>query len=226
MKNLYLVLFVSFLSSTIAATEEPNTDDLLKMDQVEKDKLLSCTEIVSAKIKRDERVIQDITAQIGQRGVSNDVANHKITGDMLNKCYYSLEDDVYQTIFYNGQYMEPEMTDELLEFSNVDYSVYKQLSVQDFNLSPETQLLFMKLEKARSEFMSNNRQKTDGGRNDFRIFNYSLKDIPLGVNLLLAIVVLGSMFIGISYALKTLASDDRKHAGVKLAKNKKGAQFQ
>lgn len=102
MKNLYLVLFVSFLSSTIATTEEPNTDDLLKMDQVEKDKLLSCTEIVSAKIKRDEKVIQDITAQIGQRGVSNDVANHKITGDMLNKCYYSLEDDVYQTIFIMG----------------------------------------------------------------------------------------------------------------------------
>ncbi len=226
MKNLYLVLFVSFLSSTIATAEEPNADDLLKMDQVEKDKLLSCTEIVSTRIKRDEKIIQDISSQIAARGVSNDIANHKITGDMLNKCYYSIEDDVYPTIFYNGQFMEAEITEELLEFSNVDYSVYKQLTPQEFSLSPETQLLFMKLEKARNEFMTNNRQKTESGRNDFKIFNHSLKDIPVGVNLLLAIVVLGSMFIGISYALKTLSNDDRKHAGVKLPKNKKGAQFQ
>jgi len=183
--------------------------ELTNIDQAEKDKLLACIEIVSAKLRRDEKVIADLV-QILRNKIHEEAISQKITGEVFNKCYYSIDEATVQLVFYEGQFMEPDFNEDLLENAAIDYSSFKLFSPQEFQISQETQLLFMKLEKAREDYIHKAKSKNEQSRNEFRIFGYSLKDIPLSVNLaasfIILVVFLGSML----YFLKQVMKNDNK----------------
>lgn len=204
------------------SVNEGNPDDLLKMDQKEKDKILTCVEIISIVIRNDAKIIEDTGVMLGNK-VNAEVVQQKITGDMLNKCYFSIDETTVATVFYNGQFQEPEFNASLLDFAAVDYSSYKLLSPQEFQITPETQLLFMKIEQARNDYISNSKQRIESGKGEFKIFGYSIRDVPLGLNLLLSIIILSLFFGTILFFLKKLqkSEKEKKAAGRKLEKNQK-----
>lgn len=223
MKNSLIIslTFILFFSVNYANTQDAfdsnEPKELLEMDQQEKDKLLACTEIISTKLRKDARIIEEVTSILANK-VNNDLVSQKVTGDLLNKCYYSIDDYTVSTIFQNGVYMEPEIDDNLLEFAAVDYSTYKLLSPGEFSITPETQMLYMKIEKARNDFLVTNKKRQESSRNDFRIFGYSLKEIPVSLNLILTIVILAVVMGSLLYALKRVMKNDKKAAGRKKAK--------
>jgi hypothetical protein len=197
-----------------------NLEDMLKMDQAEKDKILSCIEILSNKIKKDGRVIEN-TSQMLAGKVEADMVSQKITGDMHNKCYYSIDDATVQSIFSNGVFIDPEFDEEMLTFAEVDYSAYKLLNPNEFQLTPETQILFMKLEQARTEFIANTKAKNEKNKNEFHLFGYSLKSIPAKFSLLFGFLVVLAFIVGILYSLNIVMDNMKK---TKAAKKKEKNQ--
>ena len=229
MKNIfYLGLFCLLLISVkTQGAEEPeininqgNPDDLLKMDQKEKDKILTCVEIISIVLRNDAKIIED-TVQMLENKVNSEVVQQKITGDMLNKCYYAIDDRTVNTVFYDGQFQEPDFNAGLLDFASIDYSTYKLLSPQEFQITPETQILYMKIEQARNDYIASSKQRMEQSRGEFKIGGYSLKEIPLSINLFLAVIVLSVFFGSILFFLKKLQKSEKKAAGRKLEKNQK-----
>lgn len=189
-----------------------NTDELLNMDENERDKILACSEIIAIKLKKDHKIIDELTQNLKVR-LDPEYVNQKIAGDLFNKCYYSIEDSTVDTIFFNNQYMEPEYTEDLLENAGIDYNVYRTLQEQDFNISPETQILFMKLEKARTDYIAKNKSTVEKNKNEFRIFGYSLKEIPLGLNMIIFIAIFTIFIGGLLFMLKLVSKNDKKAAG-------------
>jgi hypothetical protein len=184
-------------------------DELLKMDQKESDKLLACTEIISIKLRKDAKIIEDVFVTL--QGKLNDEAfRSKVTGDLLNKCYYSLDEATTATIFLNGTFMEPEFSEDLLDFASIDYSTYKLLSPSEFNITPETQILFMKIEKARDNFIVNSKARQETNKSDFKLFGYSIRDIPKGLNVLITVVILTVFMGSLLYLLKKVMKNEKK----------------
>lgn len=202
--------------------EYGNPDDLLNVTTHESDKLLTCVEILSLILRRDAKIIEDVGNMLAGR-VTQEQVSQKITGDMLNQCYYSIDDASVSSVFFNGEFMEPDFSAGLLEFADIDYSKYKLLGPSEFGISPETQILFMKIEKARNDYMANAKQRMEKGKGEFRIFGYSLTEVPKSVNLIVAIVIFSLFAGGILYGLKTLNSsqNSKRAAGRKLEKNQK-----
>ncbi len=210
MKKILLIVFTVLLSSIIVNTQiSPDQEELLKMDTKESDKLLACTEILSIKIRKDAKIIEDVSVMLNGK-VNDELIRHKITGDLLNKCYYSLDDATVATIFSNGTFMEPEFSEDLLEFASVDYSTYKLLSPGEFTVTPETQILFMKIEKARNDFIVNSKVRQETNKSDFKIFGYSIRDIPKGFNVLLTVVILTFVMGSLIYLLKKVMKNEKK----------------
>ena len=116
--------------------------------------------------------------------------------------------------------MEPDFNEDFFNVASVDYNAYKLFSQGEFNISPETSLMYMKIEKARNEYMIKSKDRMEQTRNDFRIFGYSLKSLPVGLNLILTIVVLTVIFSALMLSLKKVMKNEKK-AGRKLEKNKK-----
>lgn len=197
-------------SETIEAQPTLDINEMLKMDQTEKDKLLSCVEILSLRLKKDSPIIQALVASL--KGVVNgEIVNQKVTGDMLNKCYFSIDDQTYQSIFLNGEFMEPEFDEEYFNYTDLDYSVYKALKPEEFQLSPETQLLFMKTENARKEFTEKMKAKTSKQpKGGFSLFGYSIQDMPVKLNVLITVIVLAIFFGGLTYLLKSVMKNPSK----------------
>lgn len=199
--------------------QELNLEELLKMDQKEKDKILSCIEIISQKMKLDSRVIQG-TIQMLSSTLESDVVSQKITGDMLNKCYYSIDEPSILQIFKDGVHMEPDYNEELLSFADIDYSTYKLLNPNEFNLTPDTQILFMKLEHARTEYITSNKEKIEKNKNSFYLFGYSIKDIPLKTNIFILLVLLALFFGGIIIFLKKIIHEQNNSKAFKRNESK------
>lgn len=225
MKITLASVFIIFIALNLclsqdAAAETENVDaqptldinEMLKMDQTDKDKLLSCVELLSLRLKKDAPIIQALV--IGLKGVVNgELINQKVTGDMLNKCYFSIDDQTYQSIFFNGEFMEPEFDEEFFNYTDLDYSVYKTLKPEEYQLSPETQLLFMKTENARKEYTEKIKSKTSKqSKGGFSIFGFSIQDIPVKLNILITVLVLAIFFGGLTYLLKKVMSKPSKVA--------------
>ena len=220
-KSLLLLGLFVFLSSFVLSQEQSNSESdggmnldltqMLKMDQTEKDKILSCIEILAIALKKDAKIIES-TSQLLAATVQGDIVTQKITGDMLNKCYYSIDDATVSSIFSKGVYMDPEFDEDLLKFTQIDYSVYKILSRNEFQLTPETQILFMKLEQARTDYISANKERQEKLKNEFHIFGYSLKNFPIKLNLLFTLLVFTGAFLGLTYLLSKVMKNDKKAA--------------
>jgi len=205
-------------NSEDASGKTINFDDMMKMTQSEKDKLLACIEIISNKLKKDAAIVQS-TIQILSGKVQGDIATQKITADMVNKCYYTIDENSVKTLINNGTLMETEIDDELLSFATLDYSAYKDLNPNDFQLTAETQILFMKLDKARNDFISENKEKQEKQRNEFHLFGISLKTIPAKLNLLFFLIIFGAFIGGVLYLLKGLMKNEKKAARKKEKNN-------
>ncbi len=195
-----------------------NLEDMMKMTQAEKDKLLACIEIISNKLKKDAAIVQS-TVQILSSKVQGDIATQKITADMVNKCFYTIDESSVKSLFDNGVLVEIEIDDDLLSFATLDYSAYKDLNPNDFQLTAETQILFMKLDKARTDFIAENKERQEKLKNEFHLFGISLKAIPVKLNLLFFLIIFGAFIGGVVYLLKGLMKNDKKAAKKKEKNN-------
>lgn len=216
-KSLFLLGLFVFLSSFVLSQDQAeagmNLDltQMLKMDQAEKDKILSCIEILAIALKKDAKIIES-TSQLLAATVQGDIVTQKITGDMLNKCYYSIDEATVSSIFSNGIFMEPEFEEDFFKYTQIDYSVYKILSPNEFQLTPETQILFMKLEQARTDYIAESKERQEKLKNEFHIFGYSLKNFPIKLNLLFTLLVFAGAFLGLIYLLSKVMKNDKKAA--------------
>lgn len=226
----FLLVFTSLLLFTLTVSQDQevidaqanegganiNLEEMLKMDRSEKDKILACIEILSNKIKKDGRILES-TSQMLAGKVDSEIVSQKITGDMLNKCYYSIDESSVATVFSNGVFMEPEFDEDLLAFGEVDYSSYKLLNPNEFQLTPETQILFMKLEQAKTEYISETKNRNERIKNEFHLFGYSIKQLQGKFGFLLAVIVIFSLLGAIFYFLTQVMDSEKK---TKAAKKK------
>lgn len=213
-----LILCVLSTSLVLSQDEDAPVDfsSVDKMDRKEKDKILSCVEIISSKLKKDQGTINSVAQGLADLIESN-VVSQKITGDMLSKCYNSIDDSTVSTIFRNGDYLQPEFDEDLQNFATVDYNTYRSLNPNEFNLSPETELLFAKLDKAKNEYTERVKATNSKGKAAYSLLGFNLRDIPLSVNIIFAIVSFGVFICGIVYLLKMVSHND-KRAGKKKTK--------
>ena len=222
---LFYVLILSPVNIKNQEKVDPSmdTNELLKIEDSERDKLLACTELVAVNLQKDEEIIKQTMQTI--RTVQQEYIQQKITGDMINQCYYSIQDSDVHKVFFNGVFQEPEFSEKLLVPCQIDYSKYNLIQPSEFELTPETQILFMKLEKVKKDYLAEqSKAKMEAGnsKGEFKISGYSLRDIPKEVNLIFLIVVISLFFGLVLYFLKHLmAGGNRKNAGIKKDKNKK-----
>ena len=149
------------------------------------------------------------------KGIDRDKVGNKVSGDMLSKCYHSIEDPMVKTIFNDGNFMDPYLSEEYLKIAEIDYTKYKNQDPPDMELSPETELLFYKLEKSKDEYMAKMKERTEKSKNTLSIFGYDLSNLPVGFNIIFAIVVLCLMIGGIVLMLRTVKKEE------KISKKKK-----
>lgn len=201
--------------------QQQNVDlsSILSTTPEEKDKLLACLEIVSLKLKSDEDVIKQIIQQLNNK-VSNDLISQKITGDALYKCFNKITLQQANQIFKNLVIIDADIDKSLLSMIDIDYSSYTNyLDQKSFQLLPDSQILFMKIEQVRNEYIIASKERQEKERNDFTIFGYSIKSIPKKVNIILTFIVIGGSIFGIIYLLSKVMNTDKK-ALKKKSKNK------
>lgn len=218
MQILLSVITIFYITKTISSQEE--SEPVLEMDQAEKDKIMACTEIVSAVFRRDQKIIEDISSQI-KGSADRDRVGNKVSGDMLSKCYHTIEENQVKLIFNDGVFQDPSVSQDLLSLGEVDYSRFKGQENVDLELSPETQLLFYKLEKAKEEYMQRMREKTERSRNTLSIFGYDLMNLPVGFNIVFSIVIMSAMIGGILYMLKSLQKEEKVSSKKKKRRQEK-----
>lgn len=209
MKKISLILLIFSLFALINSQFNYQDSALLDMDQYEKDKLLACTELTSYKLRAHAQLIQDVIQMLDGK-VNPEIITQKITSDILNKCYYSIDQASVKNIFDDGIFMEPDFSEEITNFGDVDYSTYKLLAPNEFSITPETNLLFMKIEKAREDYIVENKLRLEQNKNDFRIFGYSIKSIPVGINVFITIAIISAIMGSLLYLLKELTKDKKK----------------
>lgn len=221
MKSLQIFLSVlTLVYFTQSVNTQEESEPSLEMDQAEKDRVMACTEIVSAVFRRDQKIIEDIASQI-KGNVDRDKIGNKVTGDMLSKCYHTIEESQVKSIFNDGVFQDPTVSKELLSLGEIDYSRFKSQEAVDLELSPETQLLFYKLEKAKEEYMQTMREKTERSKNTLSIFGYDMMNLPVGFNIVFSVVIMGLMIGGILYMLKSLKKEERVSSKKKKKRQEK-----
>lgn len=227
LKISFIFMIISFSSSNqeevnIENPEQQQNVDLssiLNTTPEEKDKLLACLEIVSLKLKSDEEIIKQIIQQLNNK-VSNDLVSQKITGDALYKCFNKITLQQANQIFKNLVIIDADIDKSLLSMIDIDYSSYtNHVDQKSFQLLPDSQILFMKIEQVRNEYIIASKERQEKERNDFTIFGYSLKSIPKKVNIILTFIVIGGSILGIVYLLSKVMNTDKK-ALKKKSKNK------
>jgi hypothetical protein len=201
--NLYVLLLITLVLKISCNLEEIPE---FKIDADEKDKVLSCLQIISKRIQLDGKTIDDITNGFGpekERGMS------KITGDMMSLCYNKITDDVVKTIFNNLTYTEFDWSDDYDKYAKLDYSKYR--SANDLELTPEQQIIFYKVEKAKEEYIRLSRERQEAAAKSFPpIFGIDISQIAAEFKIVYMIAVFTLFAIGILYALKKLRKEPKK----------------
>jgi len=113
---------------------------------------------------------------------------------------------------------ETDLGEEILNTGLIDYSKITTQENPDFQLTPDSQILFMKLEKARDEYMKHSRENAEKIKNTLSIFGYNISNIPSSVLSLFTISFFAIMIFSIYYVLNNIL---KKPQQANKKKNKK-----
>ena len=197
-------------------TENIDISSMLEMTDKEIEKILSCIEIITHKLKSESQILNAVVQSLSSK-VSADIASQKILADLLDKCYSSIDEKTVEFIFKDLVYQEA-LIDEYYRFAELDYTKYTTYEQIDFQISPEIQILFKKLELARNDYIKYTKTRQEQLKNEFFIFGFSLKNIPKKVYLLFAFVFISIFILGIVLLLSKVINNEKKAAKKKEKK--------
>lgn len=150
-------------------------------------------------------------------GPNKEAATSKISADMFSSCYNKISDDTVHSVFNNLTFIEFEWSEDLNKLAKLDYSKYRSLN--DLNLTPEQQMLFYKLEKAKNEFIVTNRERQEKAAKSLPpIFGIDIWNVSASTKILYLLVVFALFAFGIVYLLGKV---QKKKEEKKKKKNKK-----
>ena len=111
-------------------------------------------------------------------------------------------------------FYEFEWSDEFQNLSNLDYSKYR--TITDVQPTPEQNILFYKIDKAKDDFLRYNRERQDKASKSFPpIFGIDINAISVEVKVLYLVIVFAVIAILIVYLLSRVLPKQ------KPSKNKK-----
>merc|ERR1711976_40693 len=149
----------------------------MAMTALEKDKIMSCTEIMTRKFQQDQKAIEAAIAGLGD---VRERAIMKINSDMLTKCINKISDDTTHSIFTDLVFQELEYEKAYDELVSVDYALYNNF--KDLEITPEQQILLIKLEKIKEEYIVRTRQRReDASKQVPPIFGFDINAVPVTV---------------------------------------------
>jgi hypothetical protein len=93
LSSILLLFFVKLILTDEPKTEEIHTsfETEIPIPALEKDKLMTCAEIITKRWQEDGKVIDELTNQFG---AEKERITIKIQSDMLSQCFNKIEDSV------------------------------------------------------------------------------------------------------------------------------------
>lgn len=125
---------------------------------------------------------------------------------MLSSCYNRIDDATVRGIFQNLTIVDIDWHDSYESLVKLDYTRYKPAIGQapNMEMTPEQQILFYKLEKAREEFIAINRVKQQLQAQTISVFGYDLSKIKGEIKIFYMLGVFALFIFGIIFLLNKL----------------------
>ena len=142
---------------------------------------------------------------------STEAFANKISAEMLSACYNRIDDQTVRGIFSNLTIVDVEWHDQYDKFVKIDYSKVRSVTGQaDVELTPEQHILFYKVQKAREEFMSLNRVKTEKSSKTSTLFGIDITKIRGEFKLFYILAIFGFFIFGTIYLMSKLKKSTDK----------------
>ena len=218
------LIYTSELNNTTVnfnTTEDFGNEEEYPISEEEKDKILFCTVIWQTKQDEDRKNIQDLITELNI--TDEDLVYNKIGVDLLKSCLDKVKLSEVRKYFNNLTYFkEVESSNYHLKNAKIDFEGYRKKPM--FNLSIEEEILAFKFHKTMELFEIKKREENfmrDNERNEelekVKIGKLDINNIPKTVNIILFLIVFGSLFGGTLYFIKSM---NKKKEPKKKKKNK------
>lgn len=159
----------------------------------EMNKLLLCSVAFSTKLKMEEDKIDELKQKFN---ATNEQVYDKLSNEILEICFEKVDEKLVNEHFQNLTYKKVfEWKKEYEEFSNIDYSKYKER--QDLALTMEQQVLAYKYHRLMDVFNQKRKDDMEKLREEnrkVRIGKVEVDNIPGSIKIVLLLVVFGLLF--------------------------------
>ena len=209
-----------------AYAEFNNSLDNITVTKEEIDKLLFCGVLLQIKVRLDEKIIEEIAAELNQP--TKEEALDIIGGHLLSKCFNRVSLKTAQKFFVDGLYMkeiENKEYEQYSEYHDIDYNIFrnrKDLKVNETEI--EMILKFYKalnIHNQRQDALEENRRKEQKENEEkIKAVGIDLLNIPTYIKSIVFIIVFGLVFGGCLYFVNSIINKPKKDKKDKKKKKK------
>jgi hypothetical protein len=101
------------------------------------------------------------------------------------------------------------LTEDLNKYVKLDYSKYR--TAQDLEITPEQNIIFYKLEKAKDDYLRATKEKQEQAAKSFPpIFGIDITKVSPEIKILYTVIVLGIFAAGVVYLLSKVQKKSEK----------------
>lgn len=130
---------------------------------------------------------------------------------MLSTCVNRIDDKTVRGIFQNLTVIDGDWHDSYEPLVSIDYTKFKPIGGQmNLDFSPDQQVLFYKLEKAREEYIKTNRERVQKASQTITVFGYDLSQFSGEFKTFYILCVFASLIFGVIYLLNKLNKGNEK----------------
>ena len=138
---------------------------------------------------------------------------------MLSACYNRIEEKTVRGMFQNLTLIDADWHDSYEPLVNIDYTKFKPTAGQiNLDFTPEQQVLFYKLDKAREDYIRFNRERVQKASQTISLFGFDLSQFSGEFKTFYILCVFTAFVFGVIYLLNKL-----NKANEKSKKKKKNA---
>ena len=124
----------------------------------------------------------------------------KISADMVSLCYNKVSDETVRSVYSDLSYYDFDWSEEFDKLSKLDYSKYR--NIRDVQLTPEQNILFYKIDKAKDDFLRVNRERQEKAAKSLPpLFGLDLNAISPEVKVLYMVVIFALFAMLLVYLL-------------------------
>lgn len=142
---------------------------------------------------------------------SKEPFSNKISAEMLSACYNRINDKTVKGMFQNLTVIDADWHESYDSLVSIDYTKLKPVAGQmNLDFTPEQQVLFYKLDKAREEYIRTNKERVQKAAQTITVFGIDLSQFSGEFKTFYILCVFAAFIFGVIYLLNKLNKANEK----------------